>query len=120
MMRTEQPKMIALTDYRLPDYLIDETYLTFELFEDYALVHTRLLMQRNPSLDTNLPVLVLDGQHLELVSLALDGRPLTAVEYTVTDKHLELQPKHSRYELTSTVRIEPQNNTIALKRLDML
>ncbi len=111
MMRTEQPKMIALTDYRLPDYLIDETYLTFELFEDYALVHTRLLMQRNPSLDTNLPVLVLDGQHLELVSLALDGRPLTAVEYTVTDKHLELQPTHSRFELTSTVRIEPQNNT---------
>ena len=111
MMRTEQPKMIALTDYRLPDYLIDETYLTFELFEDYALVHTRLLMQRNPSLDTNLPALVLDGQHLELVSLALDGKPLTAVEYTVTDKHLELQPTHSRFELTSTVRIEPQNNT---------
>ena len=110
-MRTEQPKMIALTDYRLPDYLIDETYLTFELFESYALVHTRLLMQRNPSLDTNLPALVLDGQHLELVSLALDGRPLTAVEYTVTDKHLELQPTHSRFELTSTVRIEPQNNT---------
>lgn len=111
MMRTEQPKMIALTDYRLPDYLIDETYLTFELFEDYALVHTRLLMQRNPGLDTNLPALVLDGQHLELVSLALDGKPLTAVEYTVTDKHLELQPTHSRFELTSTVRIEPQNNT---------
>ncbi|NLD00107.1 MAG: aminopeptidase N [Gammaproteobacteria bacterium] len=110
-MRTEQPKMIALTDYRLPDYLIDETYLTFELFEDYALVHTRLLMQRNPGLDTNLPALVLDGQHLELVSLALDGKPLTAVEYTVTDKHLELQPTHSRFELTSTVRIEPQNNT---------
>ena len=111
MMRTAQPKMIPLTDYRLPDYLIDETYLTFELFESYALVHTRLLMQRNPSLDTNLPALVLDGQHLELVSLALDGRPLTAVEYTVTDKHLELQPTHSRFELTSTVRIEPQNNT---------
>lgn len=111
MMRTEQPKMIALTDYRLPDYLIDETHLTFELFEDHALVHTRLLMQRNPSLDTNLPALVLDGQHLELVSLALDGKPLTAVEYTVTDKHLELQPTHSRFELTSTVRIEPQNNT---------
>ena len=50
-MRTEQPKMIALSDYRLPDYLIDETHLTFELHESYALVHARLLMQRNPGLD---------------------------------------------------------------------
>ena len=52
-MRTEQPKMIALSDYRLPDYLIDETHLTFELHESYALVHTRLLMQRNPGLDSS-------------------------------------------------------------------
>lgn len=110
-MRTEQLKMIALSDYRLPDYLIDETHLTFELHESYALVHTRLLMQRNPSLDSSLPPLVLDGQQLELVDLALDGQQLTAVQYQVTDKHLQVQPTQSAFELTSTVRIEPQNNT---------
>lgn len=70
-MRSEQPKMIKLSEYRLPDYLIDETHLTFELFEDYALVHARLLMQRNLGLNHSLPPLVLDGQQLELVSIAL-------------------------------------------------
>ena len=29
MMRTDQPKMIVLSEYRLPDYLIEETHLTF-------------------------------------------------------------------------------------------
>lgn len=110
-MRTEQPKMITLSDYRLPDYLIDETHLTFELHESYALVHARLLMQRNPSLESSLPPLVLDGQQLELVDIAVDGHQLTAVEYKLTDSHLQLQPKQSVFELTTTVRIEPQNNT---------
>ena len=111
MMRTEQPKMIALSDYRLPDYLIDETHLTFELYESHALVHARLLLQRNPELDNSLPPLVLDGQQLELVSIALDGQTLSAAEYELTDSHLQVQPKQSVFELTSTVRIEPQNNT---------
>ena len=110
-MRTEQPKMITLSDYRLPDYLIDETHLTFELYESYALVHARLLMQRNPDLDASLPPLVLDGQQLELIDIALDGQHLTAVEYQLSDSHLQLQPLSHAFELTTTVRIEPQNNT---------
>ncbi len=111
MMRTEQPKMIVLSEYRLPDYLIEETHLTFELHESYALVHARLVMQRNPGLDDTLPPLRLDGQQLELVDLALDGQQLSAVEYTLTANSLELQPQRAAFELTSTVRIEPQNNT---------
>ena len=110
-MRTEQPKMIALSDYRLPDYLIDETHLTFELHESYALVHARLLMQRNPGLDESLPPLVLDGQQLELVDIALEGRQLSAVEYSLTDSHLQVQPTQNAFELSTTVRIEPQKNT---------
>ena len=48
-MRTEQPKMIYLKDYQAPEYLIDETHLTFELFEDHTLVHAQLVMRRNPA-----------------------------------------------------------------------
>ena len=78
-MRTEHPKMIKLSAYRLPDYLIEETHLTFELHESYALVHARLVMQRNPSLDTHLPPLVLDGQKLELIDINLNGERLSAM-----------------------------------------
>ena len=65
-MRTEQPQTIRLTDYRQPDYLIDETHLTFELFEDHALVHSRLLMRVNGGQGAALPPLVLHGQELRL------------------------------------------------------
>ena len=53
-MRTEQPKMIYLKDYQVPDYLIDETHLTFELFDDHTLVHAQLLMRRNPAAGSGL------------------------------------------------------------------
>ena len=71
LMRTEQPKMIYLKDYQVPDYLIDETHLTFELFEDHTLVHAQLMMRRNPEAGSGLPPLVLDGQQL-----VADGRQI--------------------------------------------
>ncbi len=54
-MRTEQPQMIYLKDYQAPEYLIDETHLTFELFEDHTLVHAQLVMRRNPARGAGFP-----------------------------------------------------------------
>lgn len=66
-MRTEQPKVIHLKDYQAPEYLIDETHLTFELHEDRTLVHAQLVMRRNPAQAAGaLPPLELHGQDLEL------------------------------------------------------
>ncbi|WJN57940.1 aminopeptidase N [Pseudomonas sp. SO81] len=110
-MRTEQPKMIYLKDYQAPDYLIDETHLTFELYEDHSLVHAQLVMRRNPALGAGLPPLVLDGQQLELVRVALDDRELAASDYQLTDSHLTLQPTQERFVIDSTVRIHPESNT---------
>ena len=115
-MRTEQPKMIYLKDYQAPDYLIDETHLTFELFEDHTLVHAQLVMRRNPACvtgdpGTGLPVLVLDGQELELLSLALDGEVLAADDYQLDASHLSLQPRSASFVIDSSVRIHPERNT---------
>ncbi|WP_172145803.1 MULTISPECIES: aminopeptidase N [Pseudomonas] len=115
-MRTEQPKMIYLKDYQAPDYLIDETHLTFELFEDHALVHAQLVMRRNPACaagapGAGLPVLVLDGQELELLSLSLDGAALAADDYQLDASHLSLQPKSASFVIDSSVRIHPERNT---------
>ncbi|MGV8590553.1 hypothetical protein, partial [Pseudomonas aeruginosa] len=57
-MRTEQPKVIHLKDYQAPDYLIDETHLKFELFEDHSLVHAELKLRRNPERGAGLPPLL--------------------------------------------------------------
>ncbi|MDH1075964.1 aminopeptidase N [Pseudomonas nitroreducens] len=115
-MRTEQPKVIYLKDYQAPEYLIDETNLTFELYEDHTLVHAQLVMRRNPDRaagapDDGLPPLVLDGQQLELLSLALDDQTLEAGQYQLDENHLTLQPTAATFTVDSTVRIHPESNT---------
>ncbi|AZC95516.1 aminopeptidase N [Pseudomonas chlororaphis] len=114
-MRTEQPKMIYLKDYQAPEYLIDETHLTFELFEDHSLVHAQLVMRRNPAriLESGggLPPLVLDGQQLELLSVSLGDRELTAADYQLSANHLTLQPTSESFTVDTSVKIHPESNT---------
>ena len=45
-MKESQGKTIYLKDYQPPAYLVDETHLTFRLFEDKTLVTSRLVMRR--------------------------------------------------------------------------
>jgi aminopeptidase N len=110
-MRTEQPKMIYLKDYQAPDYLIDETHLTFELYDDHTLVHAQLVMRRNPAKSGELPPLILDGQQLELVSLSMDDRELGLGDYQLDADHLTLYPRTPSFTLDSTVLIHPETNT---------
>ena len=110
-MRTEQPQMIYLKDYQAPDYLIDETHLTFELFEDHTLVHAQLVMRRNPARGAGLPALALDGQQLELLSVSLDDIELTAEDYQLSDSHLILHPTSEQFVVDTSVRIHPESNT---------
>ncbi|MDD2054095.1 aminopeptidase N [Pseudomonas putida] len=110
-MRTEQPQMIYLKDYQAPEYLIDETHLTFELFEDHSLVHAQLVMRRNPARGAGLPPLVLDGQQLELLSVKLDDRELGAGDYQLSDSHLTLQPTRDSFTIDTSVKIHPETNT---------
>ncbi|NWC08187.1 aminopeptidase N [Pseudomonas agarici] len=114
-MRTEQPQMIYLKDYQAPEYLIDETHLTFELFEDHTLVHAQLLMRRNPARSeekgAGLPPLVLDGQQLELLSVSLADRELSAADYQLSESHLTLQPTGASFTVDTSVRIHPESNT---------
>lgn len=110
-MRTEQPQMIYLKDYQAPEYLIDETHLTFELFDDHSLVHAQLVMRRNPARGAGLPPLVLDGQLLELLSVQLDDTELSAADYQLTPDHLTLHPKVESFTVDTSVRIHPETNT---------
>ena len=110
-MRTEQPQVIYLKDYQAPEYLIDETHLTFELFEDHTLVHAQLVMRRNPARGAGLPPLVLDGQQLELLRAALDDQELQAGDYQLAADSLTLQPKAEQFTLDTSVKIHPESNT---------
>jgi aminopeptidase N len=110
-MRTEQPKMIYLKDYQAPEYLIDETHLTFELFDDHSLVHAQLVMRRNPARGAGLPPLMLDGQLLELLSVKLADVDLAPGDYELTPDSLTLQPTSETFTLDTSVKIHPETNT---------
>ena len=69
-MQDTQPKSIYLKDYQAPYFVIDETHLRFDLFEDYTQVDSRLVMRRNKEQheNDNSP-LVLVGQQVELLNI---------------------------------------------------
>ena len=110
-MRTDQPQTIYLKDYQAPEYLIEETRLRFELHDYQTLVHAELRLQRNPARGAGLPPLVLHGEELELLAVALDDQALAAGDYQVEAGSLTLQPQGEAFVLKTSVRIHPESNT---------
>jgi aminopeptidase N len=71
-----QPQTIHLSDYQVPDFLIEKTDLIFSLLEAETTVTSTLLVKKNSASNkTNCP-LVLHGENLTLQSIAIDGREL--------------------------------------------
>ena len=108
-MRDAQPKAIFLKDYQPPEYLIPETRLHFELYEEFALVHATLRLVRRPQASAT--TLRLHGEQLELLSIALDGTALAPGDYRLDDTGLTLKDLPEVFELQTTTRIRPQENT---------
>jgi len=109
-MKESQGKTVYLKDYQPPAFLIDETHLHFELFEDQTLVHSRLLMRRNPAASGN-ESLVLHGRELALQKIAIDDRSLKEAEYKVGKDTLEINSVPDNFEFSCTTKIMPQDNT---------
>ena len=109
-MRTEEPRTVRLTDYRPPDWLIDTVELDFSLDATATKVRAKLQLKPN-STGTPAP-LVLDGDDLKLVSLALDGQPLPAASFVATpDKLTIAQPPHRPFQLEIETVVDPAANS---------
>ena len=109
-MREPAPKTVYLKDYSPPPFLISSIDLDVDIREDHALVRATLALARNPkAADANSP-LVLDGEELELVSVALDGRLLTTEEYALGEESLAIATVPQRFTLETVSRIRPQQN----------
>jgi aminopeptidase N len=109
-MRTEELRPIRLTDYRPPDWLIECVDLDVSLDPTATRVHAKLKIKPN-SASAPAP-LVLDGDELKLVSLALDGKPLPAESFVARpDKLTIAQPPHRAFELEIETAVDPTANT---------
>ncbi|EWY37893.1 aminopeptidase N [Skermanella stibiiresistens SB22] len=109
------PQAIHLKDYAPPPYLIDTVDLAFDLGEDVTRVQSKLAMRSNPALApasaTGGGPLVLDGQDMRLVSVALDGRALDPSEYSVGPDSLTLPNPPADFILEIVTELRPQENT---------
>ena len=105
------PKTTLLAEYAPPEFLIETVDLVFELGEDKTSVKSRLNVRRNPASSVTSRVLTLDGEALELVSVALDGEVLGANRYQLNDETLSLGELPDAFTLDIETLIEPQNNT---------
>ena len=110
MTKEATPRTIYLKDYRPPDWRTEETHLEFDIRDGITEVRSRLRVRRDGQAAGEAP-LVLDGEELEFVSVAVDGRPLSGNEYRVDDRSLELFGLPPSCELSIVTRIVPEENT---------
>jgi aminopeptidase N len=102
-MREAQANAIHLKDYTPPPFSVDTVELEVDIRDDHALVRARLQMRRNAP-----GPLVLDGDELELQSIAING---SSVEHEVTAEQLTVREVPDSFTLETVSRICPQKNT---------
>ncbi len=105
-MNSPAPQTIYLKDYTPPAYLIDTVDLDFSIETGATVVKATLAMRRNPLAVTQ--ALVLDGEELETLSVAVDGQ---SVDFLLADKQLTIEKLPEQFTLQTVVRIQPDKNT---------
>jgi aminopeptidase N len=107
----QAPRTIRLADYRVPDFLIDSVALSFDLGEEDTRVLAHLTVRRNALAQDPKAPLRLDGEALELLSLALDGEILGENRYQLSDNALTIDDVGDAFTLDVGTLIRPQDNT---------
>jgi aminopeptidase N len=110
-MSDAKPQAVLRGDYRVPEYLIEEVDLHFELGEEETLVTARLTIRKRADAVPGSVPLVLDGEDLELRHVAIEGRALEHSEYRVEGDSLTIDAPPDRFELETRVAIHPEANT---------
>ncbi len=109
-MKTDIPRPILLKDYRPPGYLISQVRLDVSLHPTRTQVRARSTVRPNPAVAKPGP-LKLDGELLELASVVLDGRALTAKEYKKTNRGLTIPGVPDKvFQLDITTYCNPEAN----------
>ncbi len=103
---------VRLADYTPPPFLIDTVQLSVDLHPTETKIVSKLRLRPNPkALLANQP-LVLDGEAITLVSIALDGKPLDARDYRVTSQAMAIARVPDRpFTLDIVTTCNPTANT---------
>ncbi|MGD2139912.1 MAG: aminopeptidase N, partial [Burkholderiales bacterium] len=105
------PTTVFLKDYAPPAFLVSRVELDIHIHEDDTRIGARLSMSRNPASPDPRAPLVLNGDDLQLEAVLLDGRELTADQYSLSPNELAIAQAPESFTLETRVRIDPQHNT---------
>ena len=111
-MRDPAPHPILLKDYSPPAFRIPRVALDVDVRVGEVLVRATLAVERNHERDTPDAPLVLDGEELEIVSIAIDGAALEAPAYSFDAEHLTIAGVPDAFTLETVVRVDPWKNTL--------
>jgi aminopeptidase N len=110
-MKDAQSKMVLLSEYRAPDWQVEDLELRFELDPAETRVHSRLRVRRVEGSTPGAP-LRLHGQELRRVGLAVNGAEPTPGVLTEDDEGLLLTGLPDRAEIRIETATRPEANTV--------
>ncbi|MCX7630592.1 MAG: aminopeptidase N [Geminicoccaceae bacterium] len=105
------PRRVYLADYRPPAFLTKKVELSFALDPEATIVTSRQWLERNPKAVPEDRDLVLFGDELELLRLAVDGRELAPSEFSVLEGTMRVPGLGEACTLEVVTRIRPAANT---------
>jgi aminopeptidase N len=103
-----QHNTIYLKDYTPPLFYIPTVDLHITLSFEEAIVTSTLTIKKNH--DGTTQPLVLNGEHIELLEIELNGAPLSSTEYSLTDSHLTLDLPNETNTLKTKTKLSPEKN----------
>jgi|TARA_B110000971_G_scaffold221984_2_gene272221 aminopeptidase N len=107
-MKDGQPTAIKLVDYQAPAYTTEKTELCFDIRDGETQVTSNLSVVRLAEDATSLE---LAGEHLELISVIVDGRELGSNEFLKDDESLTLLGLDAAHQIQIVTKICPEKNT---------
>ena len=110
-MRTQEHIPVRLQDYHPYPFSISHTSLVFDLHPTRTLVTSRLILDRKPHDWAKDAALRLDGVGLDLLSVEINGQPLSAQDYQLDETGLTLKNVPDSCKLETKVAINPAANT---------
>src|SRR6188768_1376921 len=110
-MRDAAPQVINLKDYTPPSFLVSTIALDVDIRDAQVTIRATLRIARNAAHPRKDAPLVLDGESLDLVSVAIDSRALQPSEFTVDETQLTIAKVPEAFTLETVVRFDPWKNT---------
>lgn len=109
-MNSHTRPLFRLEDYSITPYAIPQSALCFSLQAEKTCVSAKFSIEKRENTRIGTP-LVLDGDNLTLISVAIDGNPLPAEAFSRTAGRLEIHnPPAQPFTLEIITEINPDTN----------